>query len=98
MTLEAHKKHPADAIVIQRFANGTCRVSISQKYSYYSLSKRFGNQTMYKSPGDAYDGILELKEHQEAIKHLPIWLQCLRNQWVEVNSDDDLLMYLLSIA
>ena len=98
MTLEAHKKHPADAIVIQRFENGTCRVSISQKSAYFSVSKKFGNKTMYQSPRDAFEGMVQLKERQESVNHLPIWMQCLRNQWVEVGDEDELLMYLLSIS
>ena len=98
MTLEAHKKHPADAIVIQRFDNGTCRVSISNKSAYFSVSKKFGNKTMYPSVNLAFRGMLDLKERQESIKDLPIWLQCLRNQWVQVGDDDELLMYLLSIS
>jgi hypothetical protein len=98
MTLEAHKKHPADAIVIQRFDNGTCRVSISQKSAYFSVAKKFGNKTMYESPRAAFESMRQLKERQESIKELPIWMQCLRNQWVEVGDDDELLMYLLSIS
>jgi hypothetical protein len=98
MTLEAHKKHPADAIVIQRFDNGACRVSISQKSAYYSVSKKYGNKTMYANPNLAFQGMLALKERVSEVKELPIWLQCLRNQWVEVGDDDELLMYLLSIS
>lgn len=98
MTLEAHKKHPADAIVIQRFDNGTCRVSISQKYAYYSVAKKFGNKTMYANPNHAFQAMVDLKERQESVKDLPIWMQCLRNNWVEVGDDNELLMYLLSIS
>jgi hypothetical protein len=99
MTLEAHKKHPADAIVMQRFDNGFCRVSVSLKSSYFSVTKKYGWQkTMYPSVNQAFRAMSEMRDRHESLASIPIWMMCLKNNWVEVSDEDEILMYVLSIS
>lgn len=99
MTLEIHKKHPADAIVIQRFETGACRVSVSRQSAYFSVTKKYGNhKTMYDNVNAAFRGMKDLQDRIPEMQVLPIWLHCQRNNWVEVTDEDELLMYLLSIS
>ena len=94
-----HKKHPPDAIVIQVLGKDSFRVTISIKSEYKSIRHdyRIDSPAVVKTIRTAYD---VASNQIRSIPHLadyPIWLQHSRNEWIDISTDDELMIALLSM-
>lgn len=94
-----NKKHPPNALLIQKLGTRYCRLCISIDSLYVSTKKNYGlsnshSFTLYA----AHKWCQAIKQSHVALSEYPIWLLINKNEWVDVTNENDMLQYLLSVS
>lgn len=98
--MTSKQTHPKNALTINRFINGHCRISICANGVYLDKSTINGivgcPRTSEITLAKAFDILLKQRKTNKRCLDFPIWLHTKATSWVEITDESDIISVILS--